>query len=153
MKVIIISDSHRNTGTLRGILLKEGRADAILHLGDGAADLYEMRDILGNAAVYQLQGNCDYYTSDLPVRLISDFGNIRFLACHGHSYNVKSGLSSLYFAAKEAECRLAFFGHTHTPYDATSEGVRLFNPGSAANGKYGVLTVNDGTYSLVSKTY
>ncbi len=153
MKILIFSDSHRSTSDMRFILMKEGRPDAIIHLGDGSADLNTLAELTGGIPVYQLQGNCDYPSPDTPVRLISYFEDVKFIACHGHSYNVKAGLSALYFAAKEAECDLALFGHTHTPFNEVSDGIRFFNPGSVASGRYGVLTVNGKTFTLTAKTY
>ncbi len=151
MKIIILSDSHRNTEAVREILCNENHFDAIIHLGDGAADLSGMHSLTSGIPVYSIRGNCDYYADDCPLKLISYFENVKFIACHGHEYNVKYGLSGLYFAAKEYECNLALFGHTHTPFDEDSDGIRFFNPGSASDGRYGVLTVKGADFSIAAK--
>ena len=41
-------------------------------------------------------------------------------------------------AAQEAECSIAFFGHTHRAANEEMGGVKLVNPGTAGQGR--VLT-------------
>lgn len=151
MKVIILSDSHSYVATLEEILKKES-FDAVIHLGDGASDMRYTENLTAQKPVYQLKGNCDFNSSFLPARFISYFDKVKFFACHGDKYNVKSTLISLMYAAKEYECALALFGHTHRPYKEEADGMCFFNPGSAANGSYGILETNGESFRIFHKS-
>lgn len=61
---------------------------------------------------------------------------------HGFEQRVKFGLDRLAALAGEAGCSIALFGHTHGAHCSEMNGVTLFNPGSAANGSYGVITID-----------
>lgn len=148
MKVLIISDSHGFSSMLRDILTKENNCDMIIHLGDGGTDMFEMNDITAGKPVYQVKGNCDMSVYNFSPVIISYIDRFKFIACHGHTYNVKSDLDALFFAAKEHECNFAFFGHTHHPLYEEAEDVILFNPGSVMNGRYGILETNGDKFSL-----
>ena len=73
MKVIIVSDSHSYISTLEAIFNEEKGFDAVIHLGDGASDMSYLSGISAGKPVYQLKGNCDFNSSDLPPRFISYF--------------------------------------------------------------------------------
>lgn len=142
MKILVLSDSHGFTDMLEAILRKERDADIIIHLGDGGADMLGMNHLTAGKPVYQIKGNCDISAYNFSPKLISSAEDVRFFACHGHMYNVKHDVTALYFAASEANCSLALFGHTHIQFSEDYKGVTLFNPGSVMNGKYGIVTVN-----------
>ncbi len=152
MKVLIISDTHGFTSMLRSILIKERNCDMIIHLGDGGTDMFKMSDITAGKPVYQIKGNCDMASYNFSPRFISYIDNFKFIACHGHTYNVKADLCALFYAAKEYECRFAFYGHTHIPRYEELEDVILFNPGSVMNGRYGILKVSGNSFSLKNCT-
>ena len=50
-------------------------------------------------------------------------------------------------AAKENNCNIALFGHTHEKYYSYEDGLHLFNPGSIGSGyggaSYGVINITD----------
>ncbi|MBR3768854.1 MAG: metallophosphoesterase [Clostridia bacterium] len=148
MKILILSDSHGFSQELEAILKKERNADMIIHLGDGGKDMFDMNEYTAFKPVYQIKGNCDTSAYNFPLRLISYAEKVKFLACHGHAYNVKLGLSSLYYAAKEEECAVALYGHTHIVNIEEYDGVTLFNPGSIMNGKYGIMEVTGERFTL-----
>ena len=148
MKVLIVSDSHGFTSMLREIISKENNCDAIIHLGDGSSDIHAINDLTAYKPVYQIKGNCDISSYNSSLRFISYFDNFKFIACHGHTYNVKNDLTALFYAAKEYECRFAFYGYTHIPAYEESEDVILFNPGSVMNGRYGILQTSGSSFTL-----
>ena len=39
--------------------------------------------------------------------------------------------------------QLALYGHTHIPDCSYSDGVYLFNPGAAQNGRYGIVDITE----------
>ena len=151
MKVLILSDSHGMTSRLEEILEKEKNADIILHLGDGGKDLMYMNGHTSGKIVYQIKGNCDSDLYGFPPKLISFIGDIKFIACHGHEYQVKNGLTTLFYAAKQHECQIAFYGHTHTAFHEKEDGIEFFNPGSVRDGKYGIMEASSGKFSLSLK--
>lgn len=156
MKVLIISDSHGFTSGLRRIFEVEPDFDMLIHLGDGGANLDSFGEYIGNKPIYKIKGNCDlsiydFGTNDYPERLISWAGDIKFFACHGHLYGVKNGLTALYYAAKEQNCEVAFFGHTHIPYNEEYGNIRLFNPGTASKCQYGLMEVKGKNFTLEHK--
>lgn len=152
MKIIIVSDSHSYVSNLETILEEEKDFSAIIHLGDGAKDLRFISSYTDGKPVYSIKGNCDYGDDALPLRFISFFDKVKFFACHGNTYNVKTSLISLFYAAKEYDCKLALYGHTHKAHKETTEGICLFNPGSVANGSYGVLKVNGENFEIYHKS-
>ncbi len=147
MKVLILSDSH-HSDMLTQILKKESSCDAFLHLGDGGSDMLNTNEYTAGKPVYTVKGNCDSEAYNFPLRLISYIGDTKFYACHGHTHNVKQTLTALYYAAKEYECAVAFFGHTHIACKEEYDGITLFNPGSARNGCYGILETTARGFTL-----
>lgn len=148
MKTVIVSDSHGNSRIIERILSAEPNTDCVIHLGDGADDL---TGLTGNLPVYQLRGNNDPSFFDFPAKLITYIGNIKFFACHGHLFDVKYGLTKLYYAALQDGCRVAFFGHTHIPFVEENDDITFFNPGCAFMGSYGVLETKGDSFTLTHK--
>lgn len=151
MKILIISDSHGFTSMLRTIIEKENNCDMIIHLGDGSRDMSAVNDITAGKPICQLKGNCDILSCNFSDKFISFADDFKFFACHGHNYNVKISLHSLFYAAKEYDCRFAFYGHTHIPAQEESEGIILFNPGSVTNGCYGILITDKNDFTLENR--
>ena len=122
---------------MKKILEAQKDADGIIFLGDGEKDLAALPP--ENAAcLYQVRGNCDRESSEAAV-LIKEIAGVRFCITHGNEQGVKYGLAKLAAFAKEKGCNAALFGHTHRAHLSKEDGVFLFNPGSAADGNYGVI--------------
>lgn len=150
MKIIIVSDSHSRKSNLEAVFEAENCFSAVIHLGDGASDMQHISRYTNGKPVYQIKGNCDYY-DDSPKRFISYFDKLKFFSCHGDAYNVKTTLISLFYAAKEYDCKLALYGHTHRAHKEFFDGICLFNPGSIANGEYGILEVDGESFEVTHK--
>lgn len=143
-----MSDSHGRSGKVKKIMAAHQDADCIIYLGDGekdfaaalADDLQQGAGAKNNLTVLQVRGNCDRESSE-AVTLIREIGGIHFYITHGYEQGVKYGLEKLAAYAKEEGCSVALFGHTHGMHLSDADGVTLFNPGSAANGNYGVITI------------
>ena len=127
-KIIVISDSHGNTKGVNDLLPLVAENDYLIHLGDGASDLRELRDLYPDK-VYFCGGNCDY-SSYYAESGVLEIEKRRIFYCHGHRYGVKQDLLSLALAAKSRDCDIALYGHTHTAKISELEGVTLINPGS-----------------------
>lgn len=125
--VVIVSDSHGKRATLQKLYPLFGENDLVVHLGDGSSDMRDFARIYPDKT-YVLKGNCDFsYGKD---EIVIEEEGIRVLCCHGHRYGVKSGLSRLAKHAKELNCTVALYGHTHRADIQTVDGVLCINPGA-----------------------
>ena len=146
MKLLVLSDSHGRTETLVNIIQKHPDADAIIFLGDGERDFEKaVQDcnIGEEKIVCQVRGNCDCADRH-PEIIVRDFDGTEFLMTHGHEQNVKLAVWGLVDEAKKRKCTVALYGHTHYESFLVKEGITLINPGSAREGKYCVIEVDEG---------
>ena len=157
MKILVISDSHGDAHSISRVAALHADAELLLFLGDGLRDLGHVRDLLPSSmAVIAVSGNCDFFGVGVGVAREEEllcFEGKRILACHGHRYGVKGGLSALIASAHSKGVDVALFGHTHTPheqldYDAREHRLQLFNPGSLGRSPdrkihYGLLEIRE----------
>lgn len=122
-KLYVFSDSHGQTERLHP-LVKGLKADYFVHCGDHAHDL-------SGPNVYHVKGNCDAW-SKAPSEVLITIETKQLLIVHGHKQQVKSGLLSLVYRAKERGADIVLFGHTHRPLAVEEDGILLLNPGSIA---------------------
>ena len=164
MKILVFSDSHGDSASLRRALAQHrGTADAVVFLGDGAADMASAILDAPEAARCILAGNCDSRYAlaaagiDAQSEAVLNFGGLRFLALHGHTRRVKYGYESLLMRASEVQADAVLFGHTHIPENEfvpdpmfPERRILLFNPGSIGmtlTHPYGVINVVNGEIS------
>jgi putative phosphoesterase len=126
-----MSDSHGNGAVLRKIIDKNRNADIFVHLGDGEREFTETAKLYENIDFRFVKGNNDY-ASAAPIFQIIDTPKARVFLTHGNRYGVYSGLETLYLTAKENDCNVALFGHTHVPLEDYEDGVYFLNPGSCS---------------------
>lgn len=143
-RLIIISDSHGKSGITEKLFPLISENDYIVHLGDGSTD---MRSVLYAfpEKTYICRGNCDFSFGESEYVIEAD--GVRMLCCHGHAYGVKSGLDRLSQAAKDKDCTVALYGHTHVADIRTVDGVLCINPGSIGayvNASYCYLVIHNG---------
>ncbi len=144
MKILILSDSHRNVDPMVETVTLE-KPDVIFHLGDLESDAVELNKRFSNIPLYSVPGNCDLLPFGVRKILITEGGKNIF-ATHGHAYSVKAGLDGLINTAAAAGADVCLFGHTHVPYFAETAGMLVINPGACGSGRhpYGVLTIENG---------
>ncbi|MBQ3519214.1 MAG: YfcE family phosphodiesterase [Clostridia bacterium] len=141
MRLLVLSDSHSRKERLANILATEPMADAVFHLGDGAADMIFLQDT-DPRTFFLLRGNCDSaFREELKDTETVTFENTRIFATHGHLYNVKFGLDKIGLVAGMQNMQLVLFGHTHNPTVHYENGIHFFNPGSVAEGFYGCVDI------------
>ncbi len=134
MRIIVVSDTHGLYSRLYDVVMRNLKADAFIHLGDGEE---ECQTLLHNFPEITLKfhcvrGNCDY-GSQLPVFKTLDIApGHRIFATHGHRFGVKYDLGTLVTTAKENGCDIALYGHTHVQNSSYENGVYILNPGSAS---------------------
>ncbi len=126
-RVLIVSDSHGRMDYLEKVM-ERVKPGLLLHLGDveGDEDLIEAE---AGCEVVFVRGNCDY-SSDMPSSEVVEIGRHKAFMAHGHTYGVGFDLGELVYAAREAGCDMAFYGHTHVPRHEEVDGVTVINPGS-----------------------
>ena len=143
MKIAVFSDTHGVTDPMVDAVLRS-RPDLIFHLGDHDRDTSVLLSRFPEIPLYNVAGNCDY-SPLAPNVLTVSLGPVRAFLTHGHLYHVNYGrVDSLVYAAQEAGCQLALFGHTHVPFHEDFGGVKVVNPGSAGKGRrltWSLLTV------------
>lgn len=139
MKAAVFSDTHGNTA-LMVEAVRRMRPDMIIHLGDYSRDTDILTREFPEIPLYSVRGNCDI-VSLAPETDIVPFGEVRAYITHGHLHNVKWSIDRLVYAAMEAGCKLALFGHTHEAANEEVAGVKLVNPGSAGTGRVPTFAV------------
>ena len=174
LDVLVLSDSHGRRDAVSAVLSQLNfRPYAVLYLGDGLRDLSAITSDARyeGLSVYAVAGNCDgsiIFPSDEPEVRMVQLGEVRVLMMHGHTFDVKWGLSEAIAYAAKQEADVLLYGHTHAPYERTlPQGERLrdgtvlqkpllvANPGSLGaprvgqSPSFGVLTVR-GTSALFS---
>lgn len=125
--VTVVSDTHGNRKFLDGLDGVFAESDYIIHLGDTSADGAYIRAKYPDKT-YVINGNCD------PVKLgedesVIEIENLKIFLCHGHLYSAKHTLSKLAARAKQLDCKIALYGHTHRAREDETDGVTLINPG------------------------
>ena len=146
MRFVVISDSHGRKGNVFDIVdMHIEDADYFLCLGDcnGGNDFeYAQEYFKDKLKLISVCGNCDWYSTEATVKEITPMKK-RIMLCHGHTFKVKFGYEMLIEEAKRREADVVIFGHTHNPYYEYRDGLHIFNPGAAQDGRYGMVDITD----------
>lgn len=154
MKLLILSDSHGDVGTMLEIVERE-RPSEIFHLGDCVRDAESLSYACPGIRVIMVPGNCDGWTG-MSERLLLEREGVRILLAHGHRWHVKSGAGAALADARACEADILLYGHTHQAVCSREEdGLWRMNPGPAggvyAPATYGVILLEDGKISCQIK--
>lgn len=144
MKIGIISDTHGNIKNIDKALQYLSKCDLIIHAGDCIDDA-EYIHYATDLDVKSVKGNCDLFNSDGDYELTFSIKNKNFFVCHGHNYNVKASINSLYRFAKNNNIDFVVFGHTHIPIYKTIDNITFINPGSLSYPRGG----NDKSFGIL----
>ena len=128
MRILIVSDNHRQNQNFFKVLDKVVPVDMIIHCGDAEGSEIEMQSSI-NCPFYIVTGNNDFF-SELPREQEFSIGKYHVLLTHGHNYYVSMGNELL---KKEAVARgkdIVMYGHTHKPMIDIEDNVIAINPGS-----------------------
>ncbi len=126
MKIIVFSDNHGDTDSIDKILKYYPTNDGVFCLGDSMLQDWE----LDNRHIIAVKGNA-YLEPDVPYYFVRDIGKYKAFFTHGHLYNVKNSISSLYVNAKNNNCNICFYGHTHIVNVSEYNNILFINPGSS----------------------
>ena len=137
MRLAVFSDSHGSEENLRWAMeevCRQGKVDAFIFLGDGTGDFERCYGLMGRlsprALVFCVQGNNDYFGTEMRTELTYSFSGVQTFMTHGHRYQVKAGREGVAQAAQSRGCRLCLYGHTHRALVEEIDGVLLVNPGA-----------------------
>lgn len=143
MRILVFSDSHRDTNTCSKVINSIIGIDMVIHAGDHAEDAELLKKQFPDIPINYVSGNCDFGTA--PKELIFTAENKKIFLTHGHLYDVKSDIFPLFLRAKELGCDCTVFGHTHSGLCDVRSGISLLNPGSIRYGRtFGVIEIENG---------
>ena len=76
MRVIVVSDTHRDFRTLLRIVDKHRQEAALfLHLGDGEQEVEDVKNLYPDLPITSVRGNCDF-SWDNPTTRVVTAGNV-----------------------------------------------------------------------------
>ncbi len=141
-KIVVLSDTHKNIKAIMKIVDIALESDYVIHLGDHYGDMDDFVPLFGDK-LYRVHGNCDMGATK---ELIIEIEGVKVLVTHGDLYGVKTGLSRIVKRAKDENCRMVLYGHTHRAMIEERDGVILINPGCmtsyAAQKSFAYVVVN-----------
>ncbi len=152
MKIVVVSDNHRNDWDLLAIRKRHlQEADLFIHCGDSEL----LMDDEAMQGYLSVRGNCDA-KSQAPLKRVESLDEgVTLLMTHGHAYGVKYSLQKLYYQALEDGANLVCYGHSHCVGAEMIEGILFMNPGSLSfprNTKektYAIITVSADAFEIV----
>lgn len=125
MKILVMSDTHRDAETLERVMEHWTNVEAVIHCGDSElpASYFE------NRPVHIVRGNCDF-DEGFPEEVITELENEKILVVHGHKHHVKTTLMPLKYRADEVQATIVCFGHSHMLGAELQNDILYINPGS-----------------------
>lgn len=144
MRILVLSDTHGDYGSMKQALSQQTHIDMIIHCGDGRDQVEELQRTLKDIPIVAVRGNCDW-GSAMPNTATVEVGGKRIFVTHGHLYQVKMTPYNLACAAREEKADIVCFGHTHVPMNEYDDGLYMLNPGSCHGygASYGYIDITD----------
>lgn len=142
MRILVFSDSHGYYKNMIKAIEAQPTAEAVIFLGDGFENFESCKELLKDKRIYMVKGNNDFHC-DYPKNQVITEGGINIYITHGHYEYVKSSLGWLLGKAKENDCKLALYGHTHNQKTDYVDGIHLFCPGALLKNEYGCIDITD----------
>lgn len=130
MRVLIMSDTHRDTRNALEAIRRAGKIDMCLHLGDVEFDAATLQEHL-DCPLYMVRGNNDFLRM-FPEELELNIGKYKVFMAHGHRYLVDMGTERFIEEALSRDADIAIYGHTHKPIVWVTDEITLLCPGSIA---------------------
>ncbi|MBO4495695.1 MAG: YfcE family phosphodiesterase [Clostridiales bacterium] len=149
-KYLVCSDIHEREDILRYVVMQESPLDGVIVAGDLQMETHDIENLVRannrKCDIYMVCGNCDRYTftaAQLPSVLAFPISEThRVFLTHGHLFHGPS-YSLLAVTAREKNCDIVIYGHTHCAVDETEQGIRFINGGALRRGGYAILTIGD----------
>ena len=128
MKILIVSDTHRNNANFLKVVERTAPVDLVVHCGDVEGSEYVICEAAG-CPVQMVQGNNDYF-SDLPREKEFTIGRYKVWLTHGHNYYIAMNNEIIKEEARARKVDIVMCGHTHKPVVEIEHDITLVNPGS-----------------------
>ena len=128
MRILIVSDTHRQNENYFKLLEKWKHLDMVIHCGDVEGGEYALTES-ADCPVLMVSGNNDFF-SQLPRERVIDIENYRVWITHGHNYLVSMGPERIQQEARARGVDVVIYGHTHRPFLEQEEDLITLNPGS-----------------------
>lgn len=135
-KIIVISDTHKDTDAIKRIKPLLNECDYVIHLGDYITDTTFLKEEYAEKLI-NVKGNCDVMSREAD-EIVLNIEDVNIFITHGHKYRVKTTLQNLGMEALANSCTVALFGHTHLAGIWDFAGVKLINPGSLSQPRSGL---------------
>ncbi len=136
MKIGIVSDTHGNVETAVEALKNIEDLKLIIHLGDYVDDARKIEEKMDVDVVY-VRGNCDYKDTDVELEKMVEVLGKKIFITHGHNYDVKNGISKLFYRGKELNADIILYGHSHMSTKVEHEDILILNSGSPGEPRSG----------------
>ena len=130
MRILIISDTHRNNRNFDKVIAAVGQPDLFIHCGDiSGSELYFQGAL--NCPTVMVAGNNDFLSPLNNEEIVPVMGH-KILVTHGHQHAVSYNNLRIKAHAAERGADIVLFGHTHRPEKEYDDklGMWLANPGS-----------------------
>lgn len=153
MKLLVFSDSHGRKELLDRMLYNEPDCKEVIFLGDGIKDVESVQEFYPDKKFTCVKGNNDWYCNK-SGETYKYFDGVTLFACHGDIYSVRTTLSYIYKKASDVKASLALYGHTHVAKITKdpSTNVTAVNPGALCDGKYCIIEINKGEFTVEHKS-
>lgn len=126
MKVLIVSDNHKDEASLEDLIyIYEKEIDLWFHCGDSE---YGMDHPVWKKFI-TVQGNMDW-ENKFPKIAVEESEGTRFVVLHGHNHQVRRSVEPMVEVAKANDASIVFYGHTHVAKVEEQKGTYFINPGS-----------------------
>lgn len=135
MKILVVSDTHRNNNNYLKVLERVGPLDMVIHCGDVEGSELLISKAAG-CQVEMVQGNNDFF-SDLPREKEFMIGQYKVWLTHGHNYYIAMNSEIIKQEARDREIDIVMCGHTHKPVVDIGNDLTLINPGSISYPRQG----------------
>ena len=144
MKILVVSDNHREEKILTEIVQKMGdQVDLMIHCGD--SELAHDQEPMSNFKA--VKGNNDYGLS-YPNELVINAGQEQLYLTHGHLQRVNFSLTPLILTGQEKGASIVCYGHTNQLGAVYDHQMLIINPGSISfpRGEYAKV---GGTFAII----
>lgn len=128
MKILIVSDTHRQNGNCLRVIEKVKPIDLLVHCGDVEGSEKIIADAAG-CPMYIVRGNNDFL-SNMPREKEFMIGRYKVWLTHGHNYYISMNYETIKAEASDRGVDIVMCGHTHKPVVDISKEITLVNPGS-----------------------
>lgn len=128
MKILIVSDTHRNNRNFLRVVERTGPLDMVVHCGDVEGSELLISGAAG-CPVEMVQGNNDFF-SELPREREFTIGRYKVWLTHGHNYYIAMSNEMIKEEARARHVDIVMCGHTHRPVVEIDGDITLVNPGS-----------------------